>query len=473
MHALLDDYVEQVWRQADLRNDEDTAPGADRLEETWVVERDVARHIVATSNRTLAAPEPPRRRPSCLSPWLTSSIAKTKSRSNSSPRWASMTPERSCGRLERVADAAEAAARHESKLRRLVRFILRVREPLIVFTEYRDTLVRLADALTPLATLTTLHGGLDRAARAEAERGFTSGAARVLIATDAAGEGLNLQARCRLVVSYELPWNPMRLEQRIGRVDRIGQRQRVHALHLVAGGTAEASLLARLVDRLEKVRASVGHTGQTISGAPERAVASAMLGQSAPARVLKTSFGPHTTTPSNARRSRFRLSSIRRVRVTSGPWRSANSAGCPRLRDLIRNQSAHGEGTRFPTAILAHLDRNAPLVTFGRATRRRGRRSGARGLVCLFRARILDGSGGLVETVLVAIRAALTGLPPGHTRSVARLASERLLHPVDSRIRHAAKRCVELRLAATLPRYDAACARPRVPRSHARVDAPR
>ena len=71
-----------------------------------------------------------------------------------------------------------------------------------------------------------------------------SGAADVMIATDAGSEGLNLQGRCRLVVNLELPWNPIRLEQRIGRVDRIGQTRTVHAINLLADGTAERTVLA-------------------------------------------------------------------------------------------------------------------------------------------------------------------------------------------------------------------------------------
>ena len=72
----------------------------------------------------------------------------------------------------------------------------------------------------------------------------------LLLATDAASEGLNLQSRCRLVVHFELPWNPMRLEQRVGRVDRLGQAQRVHEVLLVARHTAERLVLAPLVRRL-------------------------------------------------------------------------------------------------------------------------------------------------------------------------------------------------------------------------------
>jgi hypothetical protein len=80
-------------------------------------------------------------------------------------------------------------------------------------------------------------------------RSFTSGAPVVLLATDAASEGLNLHHRCRLVIHLELPWMPTRIEQRVGRVDRIGQRLPVHEIRLVARGTVEATVVAPLVAR--------------------------------------------------------------------------------------------------------------------------------------------------------------------------------------------------------------------------------
>ena len=162
--------------------------------------------------------------------------------------------------LERILLLARRAQNAESKVVRLTRLLRRTHEPAIVFTEYRDTLTRLAEALHVFAPL-TLHGGLSTTERRDALRAFTNGAARLLLATDAASEGLNLQRRCRLVVNLELPWTPVRLEQRIGRVERIGQSRRVHALHLVAAGTREESYVARLLlrsgvaaDALERLR---------------------------------------------------------------------------------------------------------------------------------------------------------------------------------------------------------------------------
>jgi superfamily II DNA or RNA helicase len=153
-----------------------------------------------------------------------------------------------CRRLERIRALAARAQAGESKMLALTRLLRRAHEPAIVFTEYRDTLVRLA-ALLESHRPVTLHGGLTPSERRENLHAFTAGATRVLLATDAASEGLNLHHRCRLVINLELPWTPLRLEQRIGRVERIGQSRRVHSVHLLASGTSEESFVARLSRR--------------------------------------------------------------------------------------------------------------------------------------------------------------------------------------------------------------------------------
>jgi hypothetical protein len=160
--------------------------------------------------------------------------------------------------LSEIEARAAAAARRETKLSclaRLLRRLGRLGETAIVFTEYRDTLLHVRRHLA--CDCAVLHGGLsaeDR--RAELDK-FSSGRCPVLLATDAAGEGLNLQGRCRVVVNLELPWNPMRLEQRIGRVDRIGQAKRVHAFHLIAHGSGERRILEHLKARLTRARIDV------------------------------------------------------------------------------------------------------------------------------------------------------------------------------------------------------------------------
>jgi superfamily II DNA or RNA helicase len=159
-------------------------------------------------------------------------------------------------RLQKLCALALRASTRESKVRALARVIRRTREPVLLFTEYRDTLQHLAAELDEFAPL-QLHGGLTSRERAAVIRQFTAGDAPVLLATDAASEGLNLHHRCRLVVNLELPWTPLRLEQRIGRVDRLGQPRRVHALQLVARNTPEESMGVRLDERAARIHASL------------------------------------------------------------------------------------------------------------------------------------------------------------------------------------------------------------------------
>ena len=158
--------------------------------------------------------------------------------------------------LRRILDAARRTQESERKMQALRRIVRRVREPLIIFTEYRDTLDAIRGAIGDLRHITTLHGGQTPQERRQSVHTFTSGFADVLIATDAGSEGLNLQGNCRLVVNLELPWNPIRLEQRIGRVDRIGQTRTVHAINLFADGTAERTVLANLLRRIDRIRMS-------------------------------------------------------------------------------------------------------------------------------------------------------------------------------------------------------------------------
>jgi superfamily II DNA or RNA helicase len=168
--------------------------------------------------------------------------------------------------LTALARAAGAAAGDESKFAVIARLLRRMTEPALIFTEYRDTLLHLAARLDAPAIL---HGGLTRDERRAAVESFTAGGRRVLLATDAGGEGLNLHHRCRLVVNLELPWTPTRLEQRIGRVDRIGQRRAVHAIHLVAQGTTEPAIFNRLKTRVATARQDIA-VADPISADPEK-----------------------------------------------------------------------------------------------------------------------------------------------------------------------------------------------------------
>ena len=157
--------------------------------------------------------------------------------------------------LGALAAAARTAARHETKIAAIVRLLNRITEPIVIFTEYRDTLAHLRQAID--RPVLVLHGGLTREERSAALEAFVNGRGRILLATDAAGEGLNLHHRCRIVINLELPWNPMRLEQRIGRVDRIGQRRTVHVFHLVARETNETRVLEQLRARIARAQQDI------------------------------------------------------------------------------------------------------------------------------------------------------------------------------------------------------------------------
>ena len=136
------------------------------------------------------------------------------------------------------------------------------RRKLIVFTEPRDTLTYLADRIrTRLGrpeAVVVIHGSVGREDRRKAVEAFTHDKdVLVLVANDAAGEGINLQ-RAHLMVNYDLPWNPNRLEQRFGRIHRIGQTEVCHCWNLVAADTREGEVYSRLLDKIEVARAALG-----------------------------------------------------------------------------------------------------------------------------------------------------------------------------------------------------------------------
>lgn len=136
------------------------------------------------------------------------------------------------------------------------------REKLIIFTEHKDTLNYLTDKIRSLLGSTeavvTIHGGMLRDERRKVEELFKQDKdVRILIATDAAGEGINLQ-RAHLMINYDLPWNPNRLEQRFGRIHRIGQTEVCHLWNLVAQETREGFVFQRLFSKIEEERQALG-----------------------------------------------------------------------------------------------------------------------------------------------------------------------------------------------------------------------
>ncbi len=137
-----------------------------------------------------------------------------------------------------------------------------VHQKLVLFTEHRDTLNylenRIATLLGRTSAVVVIHGAIGREERMKIQEAFKHDPeVQVLLATDAAGEGINLQ-RAHLMVNYDLPWNPNRLEQRFGRIHRIGQTEVCHLWNLVAEETREGDVYRKLLEKLEQARQALG-----------------------------------------------------------------------------------------------------------------------------------------------------------------------------------------------------------------------
>jgi superfamily II DNA or RNA helicase len=151
--------------------------------------------------------------------------------------------------------------RQESKFERLWQALADYPdEKVLIFTEFRDTLDFLVDRLEGkglTGKIAQIHGGIIPYQKRDQQAQFFRDEARVMVATDAAGEGINLQF-CWLLVNYDIPWNPARLEQRMGRVHRYKQQHDVVLLSLVSPNTREGRVLKVLLDKLEAIRKELG-----------------------------------------------------------------------------------------------------------------------------------------------------------------------------------------------------------------------
>jgi len=175
--------------------------------------------------------------------------------------------------LKELIDKAKTLEEREvgTKLRKLHQILIReniFKDPstkLLIFTEHRDTLYYLVEKLQEWGLkVTQIHGGMkvgDRdtpGTRLYAEQEFRDKeGAQVMVATEAAGEGINLQF-CWMMINYDIPWNPMRLEQRMGRIHRIGQEHDCLIFNFVATNTREGQVLDRLLTRLKRIRDELG-----------------------------------------------------------------------------------------------------------------------------------------------------------------------------------------------------------------------
>ena len=130
---------------------------------------------------------------------------------------------------------------------------------LLIFTEARDTLEYLVEKLRKWGySVTLIHGGMSLDARIKSESDFNNTPVQIMASTEAGGEGINLQKRCWIMVNYDIPWNPNRLEQRMGRIHRYGQQHEVHIYNLVAVDTLEGRILEKLFDKLSTIRDHLG-----------------------------------------------------------------------------------------------------------------------------------------------------------------------------------------------------------------------
>ncbi|AMY12764.1 RNA polymerase-associated protein RapA [Luteitalea pratensis] len=174
--------------------------------------------------------------------------------------WSDATAERT--ELERLLELARQVPPAGRKLGCVRRLVRRCREPVVVFTAFLDTL-RALRALLPAEGVVMVHGEQPDALRAHAIRSFTVGDAAVLLATDTAAEGLNLHARCRLVVHAEVPSSSRIFEQRTGRLDRYGQSRRVHAVIISSLTREDREAMERLQARTQRDKQWIAGAGAT------------------------------------------------------------------------------------------------------------------------------------------------------------------------------------------------------------------
>src|SRR5262249_42189011 len=169
--------------------------------------------------------------------------------------------------LERLASRARELT-DSSKAQHLLKLLEEYPDKMVIFTQFRATQEMLQRRLEQAGhTLAVFHGGLSRLAKEDAVQQFR-GPARLLLATEAGSEGRNLQF-AHAVCNFDLPWNPMRIEQRIGRLSRIGQTQDIYVYNLVASGTVEAAVLHLLEAKLNLFELVIGEIDMILGNLDE------------------------------------------------------------------------------------------------------------------------------------------------------------------------------------------------------------
>ena len=178
---------------------------------------------------------------------------------------------------------------------------------LLIFTEHKDTLDYLIENLEKDFEVAVIHGGMKLVERINQERFFRE-RAQIMVATEAAGEGINLQF-CHLMVNYDIPWNPNRLEQRMGRIHRIGQTEDVYIFNLVASNTREGYVLNTLLVKMERMGITLGDKvfdviGGTFAGYRLRDLIESVLAGEISKEEAVDTFGGGEADPQSVARAR-------------------------------------------------------------------------------------------------------------------------------------------------------------------------
>jgi hypothetical protein len=287
-------------------------------------------------------------------------------------------------------------------------------EPVVVFTEFRDSLAAIHKQISGTRTVAVLHGGQSGSDQQKELGRFFGGAASVLLATDVAGQGLNLHSRARWVISFELPWNPARIEQRAGRVDRIGQTRAVHVTLLVARHPAENGVLAGLIRRTLTARRTLGSDMFGAFAPDARQIGAQVLGG-----MPSAEFDAAAQEPEIEICGRWRRPAVRLAR------------GLSRRKRLL----TFDRGPQW--------DARAPAFVRGRAS---SRLTGHGRTLALFSVPILDGRGEVIErqVMVIGLPAGMSALP-GQLRDAAGSAAGHF-QPRVARIRRLILKQLEQRI---------------------------
>ena len=232
------------------------------------------------------------------------------------------------------------------------------RRQLLIFTEHKDTLDYLVENLSKDFEVAQIHGQMKLPDRIEQERYFRE-TAQIMVATEAAGEGINLQF-CHLMVNYDIPWNPNRLEQRMGRIHRIGQTDDVYIFNLVATNTREGYVLSVLLKKMENMGVALGDkvfdvVGQAI-GTNLREVLEAVIAGEITKEEAAESFGGAEVDPATKARAEELLeSALARDHLD---W------------ETERDRAARAEERRLPPSYFERFFADAITYAGGKVTKR-------------------------------------------------------------------------------------------------------